>query len=182
MENNFLGCGFEISLDTIIAGCAFIASLTSLGLSVHFWRRSFRPIVSVAVRTYSVGSIAMTFDLEVLNSGSLPAKNIRLKIKNADLKHAFGHDASDENKRRWLSCFAPCNVISILHNNQKTRCSFGTSREGGNGFWKYKSKFPVIVEYEGWYGKKYSQIQEIQITSSESFTGFLWNKSNSGLA
>lgn len=175
MEVCLFGYVIKITLDTVIATFAFISSLISLGLSLHFWRRSFRPIVTAAVRTHSAGNVATIFDLEVLNSGSLPAKNIRLKAKDAYINQALGNDANDENKRRWLSCFDADNIISVLHNNEKIRCSFGTSQANDEGFWKYKAKFPITIEYEGWFGKKYIQNQEIQIIDSESFTGFLWS-------
>jgi hypothetical protein len=162
-------------LDTVISACALIISLISLGLSVHFWRRSFRPLVTASVRTHSAGNVATIFDLEVLNSGSLPAKNIRLKAEDADIHQALGNDANDENKRRWLCCFEADSVISVLHNNEKIRCSFGTSRPNDEGFWRYKSTFPITIEYEGWFGEKYIQNQKLQIIDSESFTGFLWS-------
>lgn len=164
-----------ITLDTLLSSCALIVSIISLGLSVHFWRRSFRPIVTASVRTHSAGNVTALFDLEILNSGTLPAKNIRLKAKDEDIHKALGKDASDENKRRWLCCFEVTRVINVLHNNEKTRCSFGTSKADDQGFWKYDSTFPITIEYEGWFGKKYIQNQELQIINSDSFTGFVWN-------
>lgn len=161
-------------MDTVIACISLIVSAISLGLSVYFWRRSFRPIVTAMVRTHLAGETAIAFDLEILNSGTLPAKNIRLIANKECIKNALGNDACSDDKHRWLSCFEPENTISMLHNNEKIRCSFGTTRDNDKGFWRYNAKLPITIKYEGWFGKKYIQNQEIQIIDSESFTGFLW--------
>ncbi|QEA38657.1 hypothetical protein FGL86_05930 [Pistricoccus aurantiacus] len=108
-------------------------------------------------------------------SGSLPAKNIRLLTEDGKVNDALGSDSGQENRRRWLCCFEPEYMISILHNGERIRCSFGTSRNNDGGFWKYKAKIPITIQYEGWFGAKYTQEQVIQIIDSDSFTGFMWN-------
>jgi hypothetical protein len=166
--------GIKFTMDTIIAISALIISVLSLGISVYFWRRSFRPIVTAMVKTHAAGNLATIFDLEILNTGSIPAKNIRLKVKQTDIDKALGKDATPDNKRRWLCCFEAENMISILHNNSSIKCSFGQSTADDNGFWKYKANMPITIEYEGWFGKKYIQNQNIQIIDSNSFTGYHW--------
>lgn len=164
----------KITMDTMIAISALMVSVISLALSLYFWRRSFRPIVTAMVKTHSAENNLIAYDLEILNSGVLPAKNIRIKVDKNNINSALGNNAPDGDKLRWLSCFEPEHNISILHNNERIRCSFGTSEENDKGFWKYKSKIPVTIEYKGWFGKKYTQKQEIQIIDSDSFTGFMW--------
>jgi len=175
MEICVFGQLIELTMDTLIATSALLVSIAALGLSIYFWKRSFRPIVTAMVKTHAAGNEGTLFDLEILNSGTLPAKNIRLYAEQETLNAAFGKDADQENRRRWLSCFEPENMISILHNSEKVRCSFGLSRANDLGFWKYKAAIPITIEYEGWFGKKYTQTQVIQIIDSDSFTGFLWD-------
>lgn len=175
MEICALGQLIEITADTLIATSALLVSLAALFLSVYFWKRSFRPIVTAMVKTHAAGSEGTLFDLEILNSGALPAKNIRLRAEQNNINQALGSDAGHENRIRWLSCFEPDNSIAILHNNGKIRCSFGLSRSNNAGFWKHKAQIPITIEYEGWFGKKYRQAQVIHIIDSDSFTGFLWD-------
>lgn len=153
---------------------ALLISIISLIISFRYWSKSFRPIVTAMVKTHAAGNLATIFDLEILNTGSIPAKNIRLKAKQEDIDKALGKDSTTENKARWLSCFEPENIISILHNNSSIKCSFGESKANDQGFWKYKAKIPITIEYQGWFGKKYTQNQDIQIIDSESFTGYQW--------
>lgn len=175
MEICVFGQLIKLTLDTLIAVSALLVSIIALGLSIYFWKKSFRPIVTAMVRTHDAGNKATIFDLEILNSGTLPARNIRLRTEQDRINAALGNDAGAENRQRWLSCFAADNIINILHNNEKIRCSFGLSRADDNGFWKYEAKIPITIEYEGWFGKKYIQNQEIQIMDSDSFTGFMWD-------
>jgi hypothetical protein len=161
-------------MDQIIAVSALIISVISFGISVYFWRRSFRPIVTAMVKTHAAGNLTTIFHLEILNAGLIPAKNIRLKLQQTDIDKALWKDATLDNKRRWLCCFEPENKINILHNNSSIKCSFGQSKANDQRFWKYKAKIPITIEYEGWFGKKYIQNQDIQIMDSNSFTGYHW--------
>ena len=161
-----------------LAGAALIVSVISLFMSLRYWSRSFRPIVTAMVKTHAAGNVAILYDLQIQNSGSLPAKNIRIKADQLDIESALGNEASEENRQRWLSCFEGNNTILILHNNENVKCSFGTSKSDDAGFWKYNAMIPIVIEYQGWFGKNYTQEQEVQIIDSESFTGFLWGDAN----
>jgi len=55
------------------------------------------------VKTHLGGSATVAYDLVVLNSGALPARNIQIKAAEKSLGAAFGRDASQENKQRWLA-------------------------------------------------------------------------------
>jgi len=160
--------------DQIVAIIALIVSFVSLGLSVYFWRRQFRPIITVAVKTAAAGNVSIAFDLQAKNSGSLPAKNIKLSANQLDLDSAFGDDATQENQTRWLAAFNEENVISILQNGESITCSFGMSQPHDRGFWKYRANLPITVEYTGWFGCHYVDTQAVKFIDSDSFTGFLW--------
>ena len=156
----------------IVAIIALIISIVSLGLSVYFWRRQFRPIITVAVKTVAAGNISIAFNLQIKNSGSLPAKNIKLSANQSDLESAFGNDATEENRTRWLAAFNEDNVIPILQNGEFITCSFGISQPHDRGFWKYRANLRVTIEYCGWFGYHYVDIQNVKIIDSDSFTGF----------
>jgi hypothetical protein len=160
--------------DQIVAIIALIVSIVSLGLSVYFWRRQFRPIITATVKTAAAGNISIAFSLQIKNSGSLPAKNIKLLANQSDLQNAFGNDATEENKNRWLAAFNEENVIPILQNGESITCSFGMSQPNDSGFWKYRANLLITIEYFGWFGNHYVDTQNLKFIDSESFTGFLW--------
>ena len=157
-----------------IALTALCISIVSLCLSLFFWNRSFRPIVTAMVKTSDSGNRGIFYDLEILNSGIIPAKNITLKVDLTSLENHLGKDAGDDNKDRWFSCFNNDNIIKLLHQNAPIVCSFGYSAPSDTGFWKYRSVFFVVIEYEGFFGKKYATVVELQIQDSTSFTGYHW--------
>jgi hypothetical protein len=158
-------------MDAMIALVALLVSLCSFLISLDIWRRSSRPIVTVAVKTNAGGNQAILYDLVVLNSGTLPAKNVRINAEKNSLALALGGDATEPNKKRWLACFGE--VIPILHPNEKTSCSFCTTQADDTGFWKYRATLRLTVTYEGrWW--KHQQTQEIRIANTDSFTGYSW--------
>ena len=162
--------------DQIIPMIALIISITALGLSIYFWRMQFRPIITVTVKTAAAGNISTAFNLQVKNSGSLPAKDIKLSINQLELQNVFGAGATEENKIRWLAAFEDKNTISILQNGESITCSFGTSMAQDKGFWKYLSIFQISIEYYGWFGYHYVDTQKIKIVDSDSFTDFQWER------
>ncbi len=165
-----------MSVDTVIALVALVMSVIALGISIYFWRRTFRPLVTASIKTNDAGNVAIFYDLVLANSGSIPARKIKLISDLSVIEKSLGRDATPENRRRWLSCFEKNTVIGVLQNGEKISCSFGTSSPNDAGFWKYKSTFPIVIEYEGWFGKKYKQEQELAIVDLDSFTGFMWGK------
>lgn len=159
-------------MDTLIAAASLAVALCALAISYYFWRLSFRPIVTAAVKTNSGGNVAICYDLVVLNSGTIPAKSIRLIADDGALNPTFGRDASEENKQLWLACFHI--EIPILQNGAKYSCSFGTTQANDAGFWKYGAIIPITIAYDGWFGTKYCEEQTIRIIDSDSFTGHQW--------
>jgi hypothetical protein len=160
----------------MIAHFALVISLTSLLISLDIWTRSFRPIVTVAVKTHTAENVVISYDLVVLNSGTIPAKNIGIRAAENSLASAFGGDATAENKQRWLACFNQ--VIPFLHNSAQISCSFGTTKYNDTGF---------EITYESWlkswlgslFGRwigSFKENQNIQIASSNSFTGYYWGE------
>lgn len=178
-------------MDNSIAIIALVVSIASLGFSFYFWAKSFRPIVTAMVKTHKPVKGLTSYDLEIRNSGSLPARNIRLISNKMDRKKAYGREATPENIKDWIACFSKEVEILILHNDSAMRCSFGYTKENDKGFWKYGATIPITIEYESWMTRlskwpraiglekifwSYSESQEIQILDSESFTGYMWGE------
>jgi len=70
---------------------ALVISLIALWLSIYFWRRTFRPILTAAVRTRQGGNVAIACDLRLLNSGTIPAKEIVLTASESSINAALGN-------------------------------------------------------------------------------------------
>jgi hypothetical protein len=165
---------FIDQLNLFVSLAALAVSLVSLFVAVWFTRRSFRPIVTANVETRAGGNVTIAYDLVLLNSGTLPARNITVVAFNDTVERALGIDSGPANRRRWLACFEPKTKVSVLHNGKSTKCSFGTTQGSDAGFWKYRAEIRIWIQYEGWFGSHYKEEQIIQILDSESFTGFMW--------
>jgi hypothetical protein len=155
---------------------ALFISVISLITAIWFASRTFRPIVTVAVKTRSGSSSGITYDLVVLNSGSIPARDIRLVADVKNIEAALANAEPFKGARKpGLACFDDSCSIPILQNGSKTSCYFGTTSADDTGFWKYGATIPVSVNYKGWFGKAYSEKQAIYVRDSESFTGYSWD-------
>ena len=135
--------------DNTVASIALFISFLSLAVTVRHRSQSFRPIVSAMVKTNGAGNVAITYDLVVLNSGTLPARNIRITADESSLRAALGRGASEHAKEVWLAAFDE--TIYVLHNNASVSCSFGTTERDNGGFWKHDSVIPITISYEHWF-------------------------------
>lgn len=133
--------------------------------------------MTAMVKTHGGGSEAIVYNLVLLNSGTIPAKRVRISVDEASLAEALGLEATPKNKSRWLACFEAESLIPILHNGDRVSCSFGTTKGGDAGFWKYKSVITVNIAYLGWFGSAYEERQDLRILDSESFTRYSWGPS-----
>jgi hypothetical protein len=165
-------------LNLAVATVALIISALALGFSIFFWRRQFRPIITAMVETHAGTEDYIAYNLIVLNSGSIPAKNIKLLVGDQSaLERALGAGASEEKKSKYLACFEPSSEIRLLQNGARRSGSFGlTHRDPRQSFWIAQAEFPIQIEYEGWFGKKYQKDlpNVLQISDSDSFTGGMW--------
>ena len=61
----FIFCEVELknNVDTVIALVALAVSVIALTLSIYYWRRQFRPIVTAAVRTKMAGLECIAYNL-----------------------------------------------------------------------------------------------------------------------
>jgi hypothetical protein len=181
------------TFSNVVSTVALGISSLSFALSFLIWKRTHRPIVAVAVKTNGeAGNVAIAYDLIVQNSGTIAAKNIRIRVADdAALNAALGDEANDKNKQTELACFS--STILVLLNGDKTSCSFGYTKSKNTGFWKPQAIIPIIVTYESWFGDliryrfagplgswlggKFEERQGIQISDSSSFTGYSWRDS-----
>lgn len=163
----------KTAIPVLISLGALGVSIRSLYMSKLTWKRTFRPMVSVAVKTHHADPSQITYDLVVINSGNVPARDIQLKPTSQEaLEAALGGDASKDNKERWLAPFNQ--TIPLLLNGDRTTGSFGDTRIKDTGFWKYKSKFRISIRYTDWFAQPYEEVQDIYIFTSNTFTGYSW--------
>lgn len=154
---------------------ALAVALIALAMSAHFWRRQFRPLVTAMVKTHRGDNTGLYFNLVVLNSGSIPARDVWFEVADrAALEAALGHGATEERKKDWLSCFATKDLIPVLHNGTHVSCSFGMTHGADAGFWKHAAEFPIRIYYSGWFGKSYIEEMKLRIIDTDTFTGFMW--------
>lgn len=163
---------------------ALVMSGVALWVTNRLWVRANRPIVSAFVQTNSSGNQARAYDIVVVNSGSRPAVDVQLRVKEADLLAALAEGVESSPLHKTLladvrRCFSSYGDISLLLNNQTKTNSFGyTGPAGGHGtFWKPDASFEVTIAYGDLDKRSFNSTLPLHIRDSESFAGGAWGKS-----
>ncbi|WP_131453056.1 hypothetical protein [Xanthomonas citri] len=167
-------------MDLFFATGALIVSLISLLITIWLWRESNRPVVTARIKTHNGGNIAILYNLEVVNSGSRPARNVRLSIKQSDLNQALV--SSDkrgqgfEGHLRLVNrCFEGRAAIPILLNSETCSNAFGhTSKE--DPFWLPGALLPISISYQGIEGQSYKADVCIKIDDTAGFAGSFYGR------
>lgn len=158
----------------MISALAIMISALSLYYARRAWLDSNRPVVVARVTTEGGGNLAILYNLLVENTGSRPAKNIRLRVAPADLDRALL--AGQTGLRDAVeACFAPATSIPILANGRSITSSFGsTGVESQDPTWIPDSEFNITLRYEDLEDRHYEHVFTLRIADDSGFAGFSW--------
>jgi hypothetical protein len=160
----------------IIPGIALFVSMLSLYFSRKSWFEANRPIITVRVARHSGGNMATALDLIVENTGSRPAKNIKLSADDGDLRAAFVKDANETEVHYIKAIFTNRGIIPILANGRSAINSFGhLSRSTSQPLWVMHSRFDIQVTYHDLNDREYSYSIPIFIADDKGFAGGFWS-------
>jgi hypothetical protein len=155
---------------------ALIVSLISFLITIWLWRESNRPVVTARIRTHKGGNISILYRIELVNSGTRPAKNVRLHVDHQEITAALLPAAqSHQNYERELRCIERCfedrAIVPILLNGGTETSPFGhTSIE--SPFWLPGATLRVAISYQGLEGQSYRSNVTIKIDDTAGFAGF----------
>lgn len=167
-------------MDLFFATAALIVSLFSLIITVWLWRESNRPVVTARIKTHHGGNVAILYNLEIVNSGARPAKDVRLSIKPDDLERALAPADKrgpefDRHMRSVNRCFEERATIPVLLNSGTCSNAFGhTSKQ--DPFWLPGTVLPVSISYRGIEGQSYKSQVAIRIDDTAGFAGTFYGQ------
>jgi hypothetical protein len=158
----------------LVAAAALVVSVLSFYFSIKSWRESNRPIVITRISTSDSGEGIAFLDLLVENTGSRPAKNIKLSVNNQNL-HAALVSSPDQPTRKYIErCFAEDTVIPILANGKAASSAFGILSYDERSDWRRFATFDVFIKYHDLDGREYNHSIPLLITSDQGFAGGVW--------
>lgn len=160
-----------------ISGAALIVSMISLYFARKSWLESNRPIITARVTTHLSGNEGVALNILVENTGSRPAKNVKLSVSKEILSSSLIVQ-NEEKKKGIENCFGERGVIPILANGKSVSNSFGfLKRRSEQEDWKIDSRFDITVDYEDLNGRKYNHIVPILVAEDSGFAGGYWSSS-----
>lgn len=167
-NNTSKGVSFYINI--LISIVVLLVAFTSLCFSLKTWRKSYRPIVSAMLTTIDDRETARYFKLELINTGLIPAKNVKLNASYSDLKKSLEDQVTEPYFNKILKCFDEKTVILSMHQNTPFKCLFGFCSTGSTKFWKYGSTVSVNLTYQDFFNKTYNENLTIKIMDSTNIT------------
>lgn len=162
---------------------ASTVSLLALGVSIvsiwvthNSWMRSNRPIVSAYIEEASLGDGVVTFNLQISNTGTRPATNVRIYIDGAELEKILDVKASPKARMELASCFAWDSRIPLIRNGETLTGGLGrTSRVGAaEPQLMYGGEAKINILYSDLDGKSYISKLPIKVYARSGFTGRSW--------
>ncbi len=135
-------------------------------------QRNSRPFITAKVTTYAEGNISTVLNLTVQNTGTSPAKNVRLSTNEAELKAAF---ASITLNEPVVNCFTEKGMIPILENGHHKTNSFGVlHKKPEESTWKLDALLNITILYQDLDGNEYKHEIPLKVASDTGFAGSWW--------
>lgn len=160
-----------------ISVAALTISLVSILFQQIRWRESNRPIVSAYIcdaKEVRADSKVDFFNLVLINSGPIPASNIRLQVQESDLNKIFSDDITEPEKELVKVCFDEESNVALLLNGEKAETYFGRSEHIGSEKCRgleYDAWLPVKITYYDLNKHKYKTEIKLKIRDSYGFGG-----------
>ncbi len=156
---------------------AVAVSAVSFYFSVQSWRESNRPLVTARVTSFGLGgNIATPLSLLIENTGTRPAKNIRLKVESKVLANAMlPYTEDDLDVEAIKLCFSERGVIPVLANGKSVSNGFGLLQSQSEGTWKPEARIEILVLYQDLDGREFSHTNPILVADDRGFAGSFWN-------
>ena len=169
----------ELITPYTISVTALTISLVSLLFQQVRWRESNRPIVSAYLSNAIPEDIKSTkiiaFKLVLVNTGNIPATNIRISAKKSDIEKIFFDNTDKETKSIVEDCFEEKSEVALLLNGEKIETAFGISEYLNGLKWKGlkwdRIWLPITITYKDLNKKRYRSSLKLRLRDRNGFGG-----------
>lgn len=151
----------------------------SLVFAVYSWRQANRPLVTVQIESASGGNLGIALNLVVENTGTRPAKDIRIRAVRSDVVDALRVPAElPMDAQRCLFGTVP---IPLLIHGRRISNAFGYLGTT-EGAWRSGATIPVIVEYSDLGARTYTTHLRLLLADDAGFAQTHWDRDRSSSA
>ncbi|WP_412517318.1 hypothetical protein [Shewanella algae] len=165
-------------INTGVAVLALFLSVFSYLFTRRSWFENNRPIITAEIKTHSAGSMAITYNILVHNTGNRPAADVLLTTNEESIKRLLAESSTPAVAKEIRSIFSDAGEIALLHSGETVSNGFGHTSGGDNSPLNYGVKLPIRITYRGLSGKKYKTKQNLILKDSECFAGSGWGEPN----
>ncbi len=157
---------------------ALAVSVLSYYFAVRSWRESYRPLVTARVGTHSFGNMGAALNLIVENTGTRPARNVRLTVEEPKLASAFDPQIEDSEREQIRACFAAKFTIPVLANQASVSNAFGFLSRDKDNTWQWHSRIPIRIAYEDLDGRQFKHKLDLFVANNAGLASGAWVEKN----
>ena len=152
---------------------AILISFCSFYFARKSWQESNRPIVVAYIEEEEQGELAILFNLVVANTGTRPAKNVRLNASRHRIENLFVDNIEESVKEMIYRCFRDNARIALLKNGESLISSFSQYSKDVPGLELF-AELPVTICYLDLNDKKFQTNLNLFVKSRKGFGGGVW--------
>ena len=146
-------------------------AILSFVFAIYSWRQANRPLVSVHVTAFSGGNTGIALNIVVENTGTRPAKDIRLIAEESDVLAALS--TRSEVPTDAQRCFFSKVSIPVLVHGRSTSNAFGHLGQS-SGSWRSGAEIPIKVVYGDLGHRRYSSKLRLLLADDAGFAQTFW--------
>jgi hypothetical protein len=123
------------------------------------------------------GNASIPLSLVVENTGTRPAKNIRMVVDETLLNQFIVLHPSNSLTRQIRACFSSDGIIPVLANGKSVSNSFGLISDDANATWKGDPRFDIRISYQDLDGRQFRHTIPLFVKEDQGFASGFWVRS-----
>jgi hypothetical protein len=148
-------------------------AIVSLIFAIYSWKQTHRPVISARITSAGGGNMAIPLNIVVENTGSRPAREVRLIVKKHDVLKALPQNSEPTIPRDAEKCFFSDKIIPVLANGRSVSNAFGhLARQAGS--WRPGASIPLTIKYRDLGNRRYTSKLLLVLSDDTGFAQTFW--------
>ena len=154
-----------------ISSASAVIAILALAFAIYSWQQANRPLVSAHITAFDGGNNGIALNIVVENTGTRPAKNIRLIAKESDVLAAL--TTQSEVPKDARRCFFSKVSIPLLIHGRSTSNAFGHLGQPSDS-WRSGAEIPIEVVYNDLGRRRFSSKLRLLLADDAGFAQTFW--------
>ncbi|MDP2265142.1 MAG: hypothetical protein Q8J70_01195 [Thiobacillus sp.] len=153
-------------------------AIVSLIFAMYSWKQTHRPLISARITSVGGGNMGIPLNIVVENTGSRPAREVRLVVKKHDVFKALPQDSQQSIPRDAERCFFSEKIIPVLANGRSVSNAFGRLALQ-TGSWRPGASIPLTIKYRDLGNRRFTSKLLLVLSDDSGFAQTFWEEPSS---